>query len=63
VTKTIAKGDALFEKASASRTGRPPAPISGIHQVSVRAFAIASIVTAVPWTLSTGLVAISWVAP
>jgi membrane protein DedA with SNARE-associated domain len=55
--KTVAKGDALFEKYPRVAPLAAPAPISGIHQVPVRAFAVASVVTAVFWTLSTGLVA------
>jgi membrane protein DedA with SNARE-associated domain len=55
--KTIAKGDALFEKYPRGAPLAAPAPISGIHHVPIRSFAVTSIVTAAFWTLSTGLVA------
>ena len=55
--KTVAKGDALFAKFPHIAPVAAPAPISGIHGVAAPIFVAASVVMAVLWTLSTGLVA------
>ena len=55
--RIVTKGDRLFEKYPRFAPLVAPAPISGIHKVRWAIFGLASLVAALAWTLSTGLIA------
>jgi membrane protein DedA with SNARE-associated domain len=56
-SRAVAKGDHLFERFPRAAILIAPAPLSGIHDVMLRSFVVASVVVSTTWTLSTGLVA------
>jgi membrane protein DedA with SNARE-associated domain len=55
-SRAVAKGDELFERYPRAAVLVAPAPLSGIHDVALGLFALASAATGVTWTLSTGLI-------
>jgi membrane protein DedA with SNARE-associated domain len=55
--RIVTKGDRLFEKYPRIAPLVAPAPISGINKVTWPIFGLASLVAALAWTLSTGLIA------
>jgi len=55
--RIVKKGDRLFEKYPRIAPLAAPAPISGIQKVTWPIFGLASLVAALAWTLSTGLIA------
>jgi membrane-associated protein len=56
-SKAVAKGDQLFERFPRLAILIAPAPVSGIHDVTMRSFAVASVVVSTTWTVSTVLIA------
>jgi membrane protein DedA with SNARE-associated domain len=56
-SRTLEKGDLLFERFPRSAVLLVPAPIVGIYRVSPLIFALASLWIALSWTLATGLIA------
>ena len=55
--RTVAKGDALFERFPRVAPLIIPAAVAGIHRVKLPVFILATVVASLGWTLSTGLVA------
>src|SRR5579859_6784182 len=55
--KTIDEGEKLFERFNGLGALAAPGSVSGINKVPVPTFVLASVVAALGWTLSTGLVA------
>jgi membrane protein DedA with SNARE-associated domain len=55
-SRAVTKGDQLFERFPRAAPLIAPAPLSGMHQVALALFAVATIVTGLTWLLSSGLI-------
>jgi membrane protein DedA with SNARE-associated domain len=55
-SRAVTKGDQLFKRFPRAAPLIAPAPLSGIHRVSLAMFVLASIVTGLTWMLSSGLI-------
>jgi membrane protein DedA with SNARE-associated domain len=55
--KTLADGDRLFARFRLLAPVLAPAPVSGINNVALPVYAVATVVCALWWTLATGLAA------